>query len=208
VTYQAYCEYKRSRIRPNSASVPVDAGADTGLVRDDMRQETNLTLDQDGLTTKQDSVMPDEVVLTSPESTYTWSQPTLEQALSRWYKLSDTSWSYATTQDSLVLSADVSRGLFNITTLFDRIKRYRYWRGGVKIRLQVNSTPFHYGSLFAAIIPSYNATRMPRLQIPSVLVFGRSPAKHVQAFFLPTPVNHSSFHALFKAPVSTWISLN
>jgi hypothetical protein len=102
--------------------------------------------------------MPDEVVLASPENTFTWSQPTLEQALSRWYKLSDTTWSYASTQDSNILTTDISRSLFLVQTLFDRVKRYRYWRAGVKIRLQVNSTPFHYGSLFAAIIPVYNAS--------------------------------------------------
>jgi hypothetical protein len=153
--YQAYCEYKRRKVIPNSAAVAVDP--DSSLVRDGVRQEANLTLEQDGLTTTQDSVMPDEVSLTSSDTTFSWSQPTLEQALSRWYKINDTTWSYLTSQDTLILTRDISKDLFNITTLFDRVKRYRYWRAGVKVRLQVNSTPFHYGSLFACIVPSYNA---------------------------------------------------
>lgn len=120
-----------------------------------VRQEANLTLTQDSLTTTQDSVVPDAVILTSKEDTYQWSQPSFDQVISRWYKLSTPSWLYSQTQDAAVLVLDVSKALFNITTLFDRIKRYRYWRGGVKLRLQTNSTPFHYGSLYAAIIPHY-----------------------------------------------------
>ncbi len=139
----------------NSASHAVDSSKDDSLVRDAVRQEANLTLEQDNLTTVQDSVEPDIVSLTTPSKTFQWSQPTLEQALSRWYSLGDTSWSYTHAQNTLVVSNDVSYNLFNIQTLFDRIKRFRYWRGGVKVRLQVNSTPFHYGSLLVAIIPHY-----------------------------------------------------
>jgi hypothetical protein len=125
------------------------------LARDSVRQEANLTLTQDSLTTTQDSVVPDSVVLTSPENTFQWSQPTFDQVISRWYKLSTPTWSYTSTQDVSIVTLDISKALFNIATLFDRIKRYRYWRGGIKLRLQTNSTPFHYGSLFAAIIPMY-----------------------------------------------------
>lgn len=125
------------------------------LARDSVRQEANLTLTQDSLTTTQDSVVPDAVVLTSPENTFQWSQPTFDQVISRWYKLSTPVWSYTSSQDTSVVVLDISKALFNVPTLFDRIKRYRYWRGGVKIRLQTNSTPFHYGSLFAAVIPMY-----------------------------------------------------
>lgn len=139
-------------IRPNSA---VSSVSEDELARDSVRQEANLTLTQDVLTTTQDSVMPDEVVINTNESTYQWSQPTFDQVIGRWYKVATPTWLYSSTQDSAVLALDVSKTLFNITTLFDRVKRYRYWRGGIRLRLQVNSTPFHYGSLFCAIVPNY-----------------------------------------------------
>jgi len=102
--------------------------------------------------------MPDEVKLTQEGNTFHWPQPTFDQVISRWYKIASTAWPYSAAQDSTVYSVDVSKALFNIQTLFDKVKRFRYWRAGIKIRLQVNSTPFHYGSLFAAIVPSYDAT--------------------------------------------------
>lgn len=128
------------------------------LVRDSVRQEANLSLAQDNLTTTQDSVVPDVVVVKSTEDTFHWSQPSFDQVVSRWYRISTPNWAYTQSQDTNVLTLDVSKALFNVQTLFDRIKRYRYWRGGVKIRLQVNSTPFHYGSLAAAVIPYYTVT--------------------------------------------------
>ena len=137
---------------PNSATTAV---AEDDLARDMVRQEANLTLTQDSLTTTQDSVMPDAVVLAPQEDTYRWSQPSFDEVISRWYKLATPTWSYSQTADTAVAVLDVSKSLFNVTTLFDRIKRYRYWRGGVKLRLQTNSTPFHYGSVFAAIVPHY-----------------------------------------------------
>lgn len=145
-------DYRDLGIKPNSATT-VDSTSQTELVRDDVRQEANLTLVQDSLTTQQDSVMPDEVVLSPKGDTFRWSQPKFEEVLSRWYKIATPSWAHSASQDTQILSLDVSKTLFNIVTLFDRIKRFRYWRGGVKVRLQVNSTPFHYGSLYAAIIP-------------------------------------------------------
>lgn len=125
------------------------------LARDTVRQEANLTLAQDNLTTQQDSVVPDAVVLTSPIDTFQWSQPTFDQVVSRWYKIATPNWPYTASQDTTISSIDVSHALFNITSLFDRVKRFRYWRGNIKVRLQTNSTPFHYGSLFAAIVPFY-----------------------------------------------------
>lgn len=144
-------------IRPNSATSSIEAKEDE-LTRDSVRQEANLSLAQDNLTTVQDSVAPDVVALSSTENTFHWSQPDFNQVISRWYKVSTPTWSYSQSQDTLVAQLDVSKSLFNITTLFDRIKRFRYWRGGVKVRLQLNSTPFHYGSLFAAILPYYTPT--------------------------------------------------
>lgn len=146
---------KIGQLRPNST---ITEAKEDSLVRDGIRQEANLTLDQEGLTTTQDSLTPDEVALTTKVDTFKWSQPTLDQALTRWYKLGDVQWSYVQSVDAPVCTFDVSNSLFNIAALFDRIKRYRYWRAGIKVRLQVNSTPFHYGSIFAAIIPSYNTT--------------------------------------------------
>jgi len=93
--------------------------------------------------------------LSSVDDTFHWSQPTFDQVVSRWYKISTPTWSYSQSNDAQVVGLDISKSLFNIQTLFDRVKRYRYWRAGIKLRLQVNSTPFHYGSLFAAIIPYY-----------------------------------------------------
>lgn len=147
-------------IRPNSASVAVDSAMETELARDSSRQEANLTLTQDSLTTTQDSVVPDEVVIASQEDTFHWSQPSFDQVISRWYKLSAPTWSYTNSQDTSILTMDVSKALFNITTLFDRVKRFRYWRGGIKLRLQTNSTQFHYGSLFAAIVPYYTTSEL------------------------------------------------
>lgn len=156
---EAIREYKKKaktdKLKANSASVPVDSHIEDELARDQVRQEANLTLAQENLTTQQDSVIPDTVTLTSQEDTFHWSQPSFDQVVSRWYKLSTPAWSYTAAQDSSILTMDVSKALFNITSLFDRIKRYRYWRAGIKVRLQVNSTPFHYGSLFAAIVPYY-----------------------------------------------------
>lgn len=162
---EALREYKRTqeksdKIRANSASEAIDAPMDHGLVRDSVRQEANLTMEQEGLTTDQNSTEPEVVKLTSQLDTFKWSQPTLDQVLSRWYKLRDVTWSYANVQDYAVTSMDVSKELFNIATLFDRIKRFRYWRGGIKVKIQVNSTPFHYGSLVAAIIPYYTANEV------------------------------------------------
>jgi hypothetical protein len=158
---QAIREYKRKSsedepIKANSASVPINSNIEDDLARDQVRQEANLTLTQENLTTTQDSVIPDTVVLAPQEDTFHWSQPTLEQVLSRWYKLTTPTWAYTATQDTQILALDVSKSLFNVTSLFDRVKRFRYWRGGVRVRLQVNSTPFHYGSLFAAIVPYYS----------------------------------------------------
>jgi len=153
-------EYKRARsgkIRPNSASTPVHAMEDE-LARDALRQEANLTLAQDNLTTTQDSVVPETVGVASTEDTFHWSQPSFDQVVSRWYRIATPTWAYTHSQDTNILGLDISKSLFNIQTLFDRVKRYRYWRGGVKLRLQVNSTPFHYGSLVAAIIPYYTVT--------------------------------------------------
>lgn len=149
-------------IKPNSA---VDSVKEDELARDQSRQEANLTLDQENLTTLQDSVMPEKVSLPAAGQTFGWSQPTFDQILGRLYKVLDTSWSYTQTQDSVVAVLDISKALFNIQTLFDRIKRYRYWRSGIKIKLQVNSTQFHYGSLFAAIVPFYT----PSEQIASAI---------------------------------------
>lgn len=161
--YEAAKQYITTRkpkdeLKANSASVPVDFQMDEELVRDVYRQEANLTVQQDNLTTQQDSVVPDEVEFAPKLETFKWSQPTFEAVVSRWYKIATPQWSYASTQDSQVIALDVSKSLLNIASLFDRIKRFCYWRGGVKIRIQTNSTPFHYGSLFAAIIPNYNLT--------------------------------------------------
>lgn len=123
-----------------------------------MRQEANLTLDQENLTTQQDTVMPDEVKLTQEGNTYHWPQPTFDQVISRWYKIASPSWSYSNSQDSTIYAADLSKALFNVQTLFDKVKRFRYWRAGMKVRIQTNSTPFHYGSLFVGIVPYYDAT--------------------------------------------------
>lgn len=123
-----------------------------------MRQEANLTLDQENLTTQQDTVMPDEVKLNQEGNTFRWPQPTFDQVISRWYKIASSSWRYSDSQDATVYSVDLSKALFNIQTLFDKVKRFRYWRAGMKVRIQTNSTPFHYGSLFAAIVPYYDAT--------------------------------------------------
>lgn len=156
---EAVREYKRKtsqdKLKANSASVPVDSQIEDELARDQVRQEANLTLAQDNLTTQQDTVIPDEVVLPKEGDTFQWSQPTFDQVISRWYKLSTPAWSYTASQNASIAAIDISKALFGITSLFDRVKRYRYWRAGVKIRLQVNSTPFHYGSLFAAIVPFY-----------------------------------------------------
>lgn len=127
-------------------------------MRDQVRQEANLTLQQENLTTLQDTVAPDEVALPQAGNTFVWPQPSFEQVLCRWYKLSVPTWSYTQSQDTTVLALDISKALFNVQTLFDRIKRYRYWRSGVKVKLQVNSTPFHYGSLMCGIVPHYVAS--------------------------------------------------
>lgn len=138
------------------ANSAVDATMQDSLVRDLVRQEANLTLQQDNLTTQQDTVAPDTVEIPQEVQTFHWSQPTFDQVIGRWYKISNPTWSYLTPADTSVLTLDISKALFNITTLFDRVKRFRYWRGGVKVRIQANSTAFHYGTLFAAIVPFYS----------------------------------------------------
>lgn len=155
----------------NSASVPIGSPMEDELARDAVRQEANLTLAQDNLTTQQDSVVPDSVKLSALEDTYHWSQPTFDQVVSRWYKIATPGWSYTSSQDTAIANIDVSRALFLIPSLFDRIKRFRYWRGNIKVRLQTNSTPFHYGSLFAAIVPYYTSLEdsTPNSQVPNTV---------------------------------------
>lgn len=147
---------KGEKIKANSASVRIDSHMEDELARDSVRQEANLTLVQDNLTTQQDTVVPDVVAVAPQEDTYQWSQPTFNQVIQRWYKFNSIAWSYTASADAQIAAIDVSRTLFQVPTLFDRIKRFRYWRGGVKVRLQVNSTPFHYGTLYAGIIPYYS----------------------------------------------------
>lgn len=173
-------EYKRAKqekVRPNSATTALNP-SDDELVRDIVRQEANLSLAQDNLTTTQDSVVPDVVSSPSIDDTFHWSQPTFDQVISRWYKISTPTWAYSQTADTQVVGLDISKALFNIQTLFDRVKRFRYWRAGVKLRLQVNSTPFHYGSLFAAILPYYTPTEQADASYhQSLTVWGMSGQK-------------------------------
>jgi hypothetical protein len=160
--------FPNTRIKPNSASTPT-ASHEDDLVRDLTRQEANLTLAQDSLTTTQDTVAPEVVSVSGQRDTFHWSQPSFDQVISRWYQVSTPSWPYTATADGAITTLDISKALFNIQTLFDRIKRFRYWRAGVKIRIQVNSTQFHYGSLIAAIVPHYNATESAAATVPNTV---------------------------------------
>lgn len=112
------------------------------------------------MTTQQDSVQPEKVELPPTARTYEWPQPTFDQVIGRWYQIGSLDWSYTSAQDTTLFAYDVSKILFNIQTLFDRVKRFRYWRANAKVRIQVNSTPFHYGSIAAAIVPYYSPSEV------------------------------------------------
>lgn len=169
-------------------------------MRDQVRQEANLTLQQENLTTLQDTVAPDEVALPQAGNTFVWPQPSFEQVLCRWYKLSVPTWSYTQSQDTTVLALDISKALFNVQTLFDRIKRYRYWRSGVKVKLQVNSTPFHYGSLMCGIVPHYVASEASFQPVDLRPMAFRD--CRVAESFPPTLVNPLSSPVLIKSQMS------
>nr|DAZ87863.1 TPA_asm: hypothetical protein [Dendrolac virus] len=58
--------------------------------------------------------------------------------------------------------------LFNIKSIWDKLKNFRYFRGNVKISIRMNGTKFHYGRLLCAWYPQgANGVFAPGLSSPS-----------------------------------------
>lgn len=74
--------------------------------------------------------------------------------LTRLYDLGTVDWTTTMTPTIYQFPKD----LFAVTNIARLLKTFRYFRGGVKIHLKLNSTPYHQGSLIVGWLPSLTFT--------------------------------------------------
>jgi hypothetical protein len=81
----------------------------------------------------------------------------LTDFLQRTYYLTQT-WSSTSVYGDLLLKIDFPNFLFAVSPIWDKLKNFAYFRGGVKIGIRINGTRFHYGSMLVSWSPTVNNT--------------------------------------------------
>lgn len=74
----------------------------------------------------------------------------LEDVLTREYQIDDIAWAYSSVGNTNIATLNFPAALIAITPLYERLKRFCYFRADLRLRLRCNSTPYHYGSLLVS----------------------------------------------------------
>lgn len=87
-----------------------------------------------------------------------WPLSGVEASLDRMYRVSTIVWSSASAQDTQLAEIKFPEALLSIAILKDRMKYFKFFRGGVKVRVEVESPPMNGGSIGVAPYPFYDST--------------------------------------------------
>jgi len=82
----------------------------------------------------------------------------LHEVLSRQYLVSSIPWSGTNARSSRLLVGHYPDDLFAITSIADKIARFKYFQAGVHIEFRVNATTFHAGRLLIVWCPHIPAS--------------------------------------------------
>ncbi len=85
-----------------------------------------------------------------------WPLTGIEDVLSRYYNVYAGSWSYASSQGTVLSNLIFPDALFAVPALWDRVKRFWSMRADLEVEYRINSTPFHYGALLVSYRPYLN----------------------------------------------------
>ncbi len=87
-----------------------------------------------------------------------WPLSGIEESLNRMYRVATITWSSASAQDTQLAELKFPEALLTIAILKDRMKYFKFFRGGVKVRVEVESPAMNGGSIAVAPYPFYDST--------------------------------------------------
>lgn len=126
-----------------------DTTATTREVLQDLTKTvTQTTTILEAAPTLQSSV-PDTVELLVP----TRSEG-LEDILEREYQVADIAWAYSDVGNINIASLNFPALLIALAPVWDRLKRFAWFRADLRLRFRVNTTPYHYGTVIVATQPA------------------------------------------------------
>jgi hypothetical protein len=82
-----------------------------------------------------------------------YPEPTFGDYFSNSWFVGRYSWITTQGKGDLIASLSFPDVLFNIPQLWNRIRGFKYFRGGLKFSFRLNATPFHYGAICASVMP-------------------------------------------------------
>lgn len=74
----------------------------------------------------------------------------IEEILQREYQVSDIAWSYTNVGNANIAILQFPKLLTDLTPVWDRLKRFVYFRADLHLRFRVNTTPYHYGAVLVS----------------------------------------------------------
>jgi len=114
------------------------------------------------LTSFRDTVTGSEVVnhKTTPihANTDPYADQGLTQVLSRPYITHSFQWDSTQTYNHQLARGNLPNDLFNITSIDEKLARFKYFRSACKVDIRVNSTTFHSGKILCVFAPHWNVS--------------------------------------------------
>jgi len=94
-----------------------------------------------------------DVIKQQPHEVVNMEEHKLDKVIERSYLLGTYSWSTAQAVGTVLADLSFPAALFNIPFIADKIKGFRYFRGGVRISVRMSANKFTYGKLIMAYDP-------------------------------------------------------
>lgn len=74
----------------------------------------------------------------------------IEEILEREYQVADIAWAYSDVSNTNIAILNFPSLLIALAPVWDRIKRFAWFRADLHLRFRVNTTPYHYGTAIVA----------------------------------------------------------
>jgi len=100
--------------------------------------------------------MATDTIKQQPHEVVNMEEHKLDRVIERSYLLGTYSWSTAQAAGTSLVNLAFPAALFNIPFIADKLKGFRYFRGGVRISVRVSANKFTYGKLIMAYDPVNN----------------------------------------------------
>lgn len=120
--------------------------------------ETDQTVQSTGLTsvvTEAPVVTPDAPPVVDPGLFNPWPNTEAEKLVEREYRVATLTWTDANPADTQLAEIRFPEALFGLPVLKNRLQYFKYYRTGVKVRVQVISPPTQAGAISIAPYPFY-----------------------------------------------------